>query len=84
MTRATSVNLSQRTAMSQQDAERRVTHTFTKAQTAMRDAEARAKDAADKARKAGAYGALWLFVSLLLGAFAASLAATYAGRRRDL
>jgi len=50
----------------------------------MRDAEARAKDAADKARKAGAYGALWLFVSLLLGAFAASLAATYAGRRRDL
>jgi len=50
----------------------------------MRDAEARAKDAADKARKAGAYGALWLFVSLLLGAFAASLAAAYGGRRRDL
>jgi len=73
-----------RTGMSQQDAARRVTDTFTKAQTAMRDAEAQAKDVADKARKAAAYGALWLFVSLLIGAFAASLAATYGGRRRDL
>lgn len=40
-------------------------------------------DAAEKARKASAYGALWLFVSLLIGAFVASLAATYGGRRRD-
>ena len=42
-----------------------------------------ARDAADKARKASAYSALWLFVSLLTGAFVASLAATYGGRRRD-
>ena len=44
----------------------------------------KAKDAADKARKASAYAALWLFVSLLVGAFVASLAATFGGRQRDL
>jgi hypothetical protein len=33
--------------------------------------------------KASAYAALWLFISLLIGAFVASLAATYGGRRRD-
>jgi hypothetical protein len=76
--------VAQRTGMSQQDAERRVTDTFARAQAAIRDAEAKAKEAADKARKAGAYASLWIFVSLLIGAFAASLAATYGGRRRDL
>lgn len=49
----------------------------------MRDAQTAARDAAEKARKASAYGALWLFVSLLIGAFIASLAATFGGRRRD-
>ena len=39
---------------------------------------------ADKARKASAYAALWIFVSLLAGAFVASLAATFGGRQRDL
>jgi hypothetical protein len=42
------------------------------------------RDAADQARKASAYAALWLFISLLTGAFVASLAATFGGRRRDL
>ena len=41
------------------------------------------KYSADKARKASAYAALWLFISLLAGAFVASLCATYGGRRRD-
>jgi len=27
---------------------------------------------------------LWLFISLLIGAFVASLSATYGGRQRDL
>jgi len=48
-----------------------------------RDAEVAARDIADKARKASALSALWLFVSLLVGAFVASLAATFGGRRRD-
>jgi TctA family transporter len=42
-----------------------------------------AKDTADKTRKASATAALWLFVSLLMGAFAASFAAIYGGRQRD-
>lgn len=38
---------------------------------------------ADEARKASAYGALWMFVVLLIGAFAASLMAVFGGRQRD-
>ena len=76
--------VSQRTGLSQADSEKRVSATFSRMQGAIRDAESAAKDAADKARKASAYAALWLFISLLIGAFAASLAATYGGRQRDL
>ena len=72
-----------RTGLSQVDAEKRVTDTYARAQAHLNQAKASAKDAADKARKASAYGALWLFISLLTGAFMASLSATYGGRRRD-
>ena len=75
--------VAQRTGLSQPDAEKRVVDTYTGLQTRLRDAEAAAKDAADKARKASAYAALWLFISLLIGAFVASLAATFGGRHRD-
>ncbi len=75
--------VAQRTGILQADAEKRVADTFTKVQTKLKDAEVAARDAADKARKASAGAALWLFVSLLIGAFVASLAATYGGRRRD-
>jgi hypothetical protein len=47
------------------------------------DAFERAQQAADAARKAAAHSLYWLFVALLLGAFAASLAATFGGRQRD-
>jgi hypothetical protein len=57
-----------RTGVSQQAAEKRVTDT---------------REALDSARKASTYGALWLFISLLIGAFVASLAATYGGHQRD-
>ena len=59
--------VAQRTGMSQQ-----VSDTY--AEPGLR--EAKAREAADKARKAGTYAALWMFVSLLLGAFTASLMAT--------
>jgi hypothetical protein len=75
--------VAQRTGLSQQDAEKRVSGTYARAQATVRDAEVAAREVADKARKASAYGALWLFVSLLIGAFAASLAATLGGRQRD-
>lgn len=73
----------QRTGMSQAEAERRVADVYGRAQQSLREAEAKAREAADQARKATAYGSLWVFVSLLLGAFAASLLATFGGRQRD-
>ncbi len=76
--------VAQRTGMTQQDAEKRVNDVYAKAQAALRDAQAKTKQAADAARKASAYTALWLVVSMLIGAFVASFAATYGGRRRDL
>ena len=76
--------VSQRTGLPQADAEKRVTDVFGKAQAKLRDAEAAARDAADKARKTSAHAALWLFISLLIGAFVASFAATFGGRQRDL
>jgi hypothetical protein len=76
--------VAQRTGLTQQDAEKRVTDRYARLQAKLRDTETAAKDAADKGRKASAYAALWLFISLLIGAFVASLAATFGGRRRDL
>lgn len=76
--------VAQRTGIPQQDAERRVTETFAKAQAKLTEAKTKAAEAADTARKTSAYGALWLFVSLLVGAFVASFAATIGGRHRDL
>lgn len=72
-----------RTGLDEAAARQRVTESFNRLQTQTREAEAAAREAADKARKASAYGALWLFVSLLIGAFFASLAATFGGRQRD-
>ncbi len=76
--------VAQRTGIAQADAEKRVTDVFGKVQAKLKAVEASAREAADKARKASAYSALWIFVSLLGGAFVASLGATYGGRRRDL
>ena len=73
-----------RTGLTQQDAEKRVTETYARVQAKLHDAETTAKVAADKGRKASAYAALWLFISLLIGAFVASFAATIGGRQRDL
>lgn len=75
--------VAQRTGLTQQEAEKRVTETYTHAQAKLRDAEIAVKEAADKGRKASAYAALWLFISLLIGAFVASWTATYGGRLRD-
>lgn len=64
--------VAQRTGISQPEAERRVT-----------DAITQARQGIDDARKATAHFLLWLFLSLLLGAFSASFAATIGGRQRD-
>ena len=72
-----------RTGLTQQNAEKRVRETYARWQTALNTAKTTAREAADTARKASAYTPLWLFISLLIGAFSASLAATYGGRQRD-
>lgn len=76
--------VTQRTGLSQPEAEKRVTDTYARIQTKLGEIETSAKQAADKARKASDYSALWLFIALLIGAFFASLAAVYGGRQRDL
>ena len=53
------------------------------ADAASNAAAAKAKEVAEAARKVTAYTALWIFVSLLVGAFYSSLAATWGGRQRD-
>jgi hypothetical protein len=61
-----------RTGISEADAEQRVANTFTQIQ-----------QAADAARKTIAHSSLWIFLALLIGAFSASLAATFGGAQRD-
>lgn len=76
--------VAQRTGITQQEAEKRVTDTFARIQTKLEETKNSAKEMADKARKASASAALWMVVALLAGAFVASWAAVYGGRRRDL
>jgi len=75
--------LAKRNGMSQADAEKRVNDTYAAYSKRIADAENNAKAAVEKARKAAAYSALWMFVALLCGAFVASLCATFGGRMRD-
>jgi CHASE3 domain sensor protein len=76
--------VAQRTDLSQQQAEQRVREVFMNMQSTLNEAETQAREAADAAREASAYAALWLFISLLAGAFIASWMATFGGRQRDL
>ncbi|MBF6569137.1 MAG: hypothetical protein IVW54_09700 [Candidatus Binataceae bacterium] len=61
-----------KTGLDEATAEQRVSEVFAEMQSA-----------AETARKAAAHFSLWLFVSLLIGAFCASYAATIGGRERD-
>ena len=76
--------IAERTDLSEQEAQRRVTETFARLQATLDEAEAAAREAADAARETAARTALWLFISLLIGAFIASWMATFGGRQRDL
>ncbi|MHC8320764.1 hypothetical protein ACYZT4_08695 [Pseudomonas sp. GB2N2] len=75
--------VAQRTNLTQADAERRVDEVYARTQKAVADAKLAAQQAADTAAKVAALTSLWMFISLLIGAFFASLAATFGGRRRD-
>ena len=75
--------VAQRTNLSQAEAEQRVDQVYAKAHQAVEDAKVKAKEAADTAAKVAAWTTRWMFISLLLGAFFASLCATFGGRQRD-
>jgi len=75
--------VSQRTGLTQQQAEARVTETYSILQKRIQEVEIAAREAADQARQASSYMTLWMFISLLIGAFSASVAAIWGGRQRD-
>ncbi len=72
-----------KTGMAQAEAEQRVSDAFARLKQNLEQASAKAKKVADDARKASAALALWLVISLFVGAFVASLFATFGGRLRD-
>lgn len=75
--------VSQRTNLTQAQAEQRVDQVYGQARQAAEDAKVAAQKAADAAAKLAAWTALCTFISMLIGAFVASFAALYGGRRRD-
>lgn len=71
--------ISARTGLAQAEADKRLTDAMAQA----RAAEVQAREAADAARAALVRLSIWMFLALLIGAFAASYAATIGGRQRD-
>ncbi|KPA94584.1 hypothetical protein [Pseudomonas asplenii] len=71
--------VAQRTNLSRVQAEQRVDQVYAQARQAVDSA----RQVADQAAKAAAWSTLWMFIALLIGAFFASLAATFGGRQRD-
>ena len=68
-----------KTGIPQADAQKRVDDTI----AATKDAEVKVRQAADAARKATATFAIFMALSLMIGAFVASAAAAYGGNIRD-
>ncbi|GGP24895.1 hypothetical protein [Silvimonas amylolytica] len=75
--------VARQTGLDQATAQARVNQTYERLTRAVNEAAETARTAADKARKATAYSALWMFVALLCGAFFASFFATVGGKHRD-
>lgn len=76
--------VSRQTGLSQPDAEKRVTDVITQARASADKAKQRTKEIADEARKAAANLSFAAFLALFIGAFFASLAATWGAKHRDL
>lgn len=76
--------VAQRTGLTPQQAQQRVTDVYGRMQARFIAAQTSAIQAAEQARKASTYAALWMVVSMLIGAFMASWAAIFGGRQRDL
>lgn len=76
--------VAQRTGLTPEAAQARVLTTYTRLLQKITALNTAAKNAANEARKITIGASLWLFVSLLMGAFSASLMATHGGRIRQL
>ena len=68
-----------RTGVTLEEAQKRVDSFFSD----VKDAEAKAKVTADAARKTAAKASIYLALSMLIGAFIASVSAALGGRLRD-
>jgi hypothetical protein len=75
--------ISAQAGVDQPTAEKRVDDTINRAKQTADETAQKAREAADQARKAAAGFALWAFISMLIGAFVSSYAATRGGRTRD-
>jgi hypothetical protein len=75
--------VARQTGLAPADAQARVTTTWSRLQENAAAQENAARAAVDAARRATVHVTLWLFISLLIGAFTASLMATIGGRMRE-
>jgi hypothetical protein len=75
--------VARQTGLNQADAEKRVADRYAQMRASLANTANAARQTAEKARKAATYSSLWMFIALMCGAFFASLAATYGGKRRD-
>ncbi|APD11536.1 hypothetical protein UC34_24955 (plasmid) [Pandoraea vervacti] len=75
--------IAQYAGVDEASAQQRLTQIQTQFSQAVAQAEQKAKDAADEARKGLALFSIWAFVALLSGAFVASFSATIGGRMRE-
>ena len=75
--------VAEQTGLSQDDAQTRVADTFGQLQSRLGQLDVNERALAEQARKAAATATIWLFISLLSGAFLASLMAIVGGRQRD-
>jgi hypothetical protein len=73
----------QQTGLSYTDAENRVINSYSFGLAQASEFKTTAQVLADKTRKSAAHASLWLFISLLIGAFVASLGATIGAKHRD-
>jgi hypothetical protein len=76
--------VSRYTGLSPQAALARVNADYAQLQQKVGAIESAAKSTADAARRASVSASLWLFISLLMGAFSASFMAIFGGRLRDI
>jgi hypothetical protein len=76
--------VAQRTGIDAAQGEQRANDVYNQLKQSIDSAKTKTKEAADEARKVSAGIAIWMFISLLCGAFFASLAATFGGRHRDV